>query len=378
MHIFIDRNIENIPLTVAQKLVNEFVRENPAALTDTFIDAIITDLSKKILYCESSCESSTLNKSNVRQIDISLDILPAVMKTWASTKSVFNIESDKTGRNELKVAPYTYANTDWSDVEVVLTAKEGQRGAWFFSNAERGSVVVKGQEGGDKQVMGAVFLRMMGMNAPDTKLVDRNSQEGRQLSELGQSAGLNSRSAPHYVVMDRVMGPSYKNLSSNDIAIVEKNLELIGELAIYDLVLGNFDRFQHDGTSFNAGNIMFQETILQAIDTDCVFDPEREGFTKLVLKKIIEKRSDLSSKLAQKLGTNLGTGVDPENFSTIKITNGMNKAIEKLLDKAKNLEATKKQYLDSCAQRGVSDINFPEHVENYLQHILSCNKNYRG
>lgn len=375
MHININLNTGNIPLSVAQKLVSEFSKENPNVIVDGFI----IDLSKQIL---NSCENTTQNKNGMNGIDISLNAFPIAMRTWASTKHVFNIEFAKTeGIDQKKVSavkPYTYTNTDWSDVEVVTIAKEGVRGAWFFSNAERGSVVVKGQEDADKQVMGTVFLRIIGINTPDAKLVAANSLEGKQISSLGHSSGLNNRSPSHYIVMDRVLGPSYTNLTPKDVDMVKKNLELIGQLAVYDLVLGNFDRFQLDTTSFNSGNIMFQDNVMHAIDTDCIFDEEREGFTKLALKKLIENRSDLPEKIARKLGTFLGDGVNPDHFSTDKIAQGAKIAITNLLNMTKDLEINKTRYVEECAQRGVPNIKFPLHVEKNLQYMLVCNKNFTG
>lgn len=374
MHVAMNSGEGNIPLVVAGKLVHEFIKENPDGFEGVAIDDVIVELSKKIsVNYENSCKDNVVS----RKIDISLDILPAVMKTWVSAKRVFNVETKSVNGSDFRlVVPYTCANTDWSDVEIVTTAREGVRGAWFFSNAERGSVVVKGQEEADKQVMGMVFLRMMGINAPDTKIVACSSLEGKQLSLMGQSVGLNGRSPSHYIVMERVMGPSYTNLSSKDVSIVEMNLERLGELAVYDLVLGNFDRFQLDSTSFNSGNIMFQDNVMQAIDTDCIFDEDREGFTKLALKKLIEDRSDLPSKIARKLANNLGDGVSLENFWTDKINKGIKIALGNLLKIVGNLENFREQYLNSCAKRGVININFPLHLEMFLQHILTCTKNF--
>ncbi len=273
------------------------------------------------------------------------------------------------------LSPYTFANKDWSDVKYVRKAGDGQRGAWFYVNPARGSIVVKGQEGVEEQLMGTVFLRGMGMNAPDAKIVGRTSLEGKRLSELGDKEGLNGRNPTHYIVMDRVMGHNYNHLSASEehFNLVYNNLENLGELAVYDLILGNFDRFQLDSTGFNPGNIMFQDGVLCPIDTDCVYNEDRAAFTGAALKKIVEGRGDYESKIARKLAENLGKGVNVELISQDRIKAGMNRAIVRLLEFMSDMPQRKQHFVEICRERG-AEVNFPEHVEKFLQIIVKSSK----
>ncbi len=366
--------IENYSLNLANELVNDFVKQNPETVSTFLKETMIKELAETILTIQKKSNS---NLTKDYTIAIPADCFPEAMKLWASVKHIFSLEVKSIHEQKVKALPpipYTYANTDWRDIEVVTTAKEGVRGAWFFTNIQRGSIVVKGQEGIDKQVMGSVFLSMMGIHTPGVRAVERQSLEGQQISLLGQTAGLDTRSSSLYLVMDRVMGPTYTNLSSADIDLVKNNLISIGELAIYDLVLGNFDRFQLDSSAFNSGNIMFQNTLLYAIDTDCIFEEERDGFIRLAFKKIMENRSDLASKIGMKLATHLGEGVNPDHFSSSQIDLGIKKAIVQLLNITKNLEDHKKSFVIECAAKGITT-DFPKHLENNLSYLLSLNKN---
>src|SRR5262249_12842110 len=130
-----------------------------------------------------------------------------------------------------------------------------------------------------------------------------------------------------------VNGKDYRALNSSEehIKLVENNLENLGELAVYDLVLGNFDRFHLESTGFNPGNIMFQEGVLCPIDTDCVMDLERDDFTMLALKKIVQGKGEYEDKIAFKLARNLGSGMEPKEDWSPKIKDGMKKAINRLI-----------------------------------------------
>lgn len=370
MRIFTNQIDTQFHKQIATQLINEFCTQNSNVFNPTEIGTIINEISKKIL---SNKTTLIKENNNTYTIDLKANIFPIQMQKWISEHADIYIKSgeEKFSKQKSESIPYTYANTNWENVEVVTLAKEGQRGAWFFSNSTLGSVVVKGQEDLDKQVMGSVFLLMMGMKTPNARLVDRNSAEGKQIASLGEPHGLNRRHSANYLVMDRVLGPSYTVLSPEDIEMVQNNLMSIGELAIYDLVLGNYDRFQLDTASFNSGNIMFQNKVMQAIDTDCIFDAERDGFTKLALKKLIQNRSNLPGKLSQKLAKNLGSGVDPSNFPEEIIDRGMKKGIHKLLEFHSDLENNKEIFIKKCSERGLFNITFPKHIEEYLQILFN-------
>jgi hypothetical protein len=300
-----------------------------------------------------------------------------VLDESMTTDSLGEVKSSK-GRKTEKVSTYTFANQDWRDVKIVKRSKGGQRGAWFYSNPQLGSVVVKSQEGTEKQLMGTIFLRGMGINAPDSKRIKRHSVEGEQVSKLGEGVGLNVLNPTHYIIMNRVNGPSFEDLTSSyeDIQLVKDNLERLGELVIYDLVLGNFDRFQMDSMSFNAGNIMFQDGVLHPIDTDCMsVDDDRFNFTKMMLKKIVEERGDYDDKIARKLESNLAGGVENGTFSRSEIKKGMDKAIERLVEFTKAMDTNKKLFIESCQEKGCEEVIFPKHVEELLLHIVKYKSN---
>lgn len=370
MHIFTNQIDTQFYKEISAQLMNEFCTQNSNVFNPTEIDNMINEISKKIL---SNKKSLIEENNNTYKIDLRPNIFPMQMQKWISEHAdiYINSEEDKVSQQKIERIPYTYANTNWESVEVITLAKEGQRGAWFFSNSSLGTVVVKGQEDLDKQVMGSVFLLMMGIKTPGARLVDRNSAEGKQIASLGEPYGLNRRDSANYLVMNRVLGPSYTVLSSEDIEMIQNNLMSIGELSIYDLVLGNYDRFQLDTASFNSGNIMFQNEVMQAIDTDCIFDAERDGFTKLAFKKLIQNRSSLPSKLSQKLAKNLGSGVDSSNFPEEVIDRGMKKAIHKLLEFHSDLEKNKEIFIKNCYERGLMNVKFPKHLEEYLQILFN-------
>lgn len=377
MYIFTNYINTDTHKQITNQLMSEFCSQNSNVFDPSNIENIINEISKKIF---SNYKNFVKQTDNFYQITLSPNIFPIPMQKWISEHADIYIDGveENSSTQIVESSPYTYANTNWNDVEVVTIAKEGQRGAWFFSNTNRGSVVIKGQEDLDKQMMGSIFLLMMGINTPQARLVDRNSVEGKQIASLGEPYGLNRRHSANYLVMNRVLGPSYTTLSSEDIEMVQNNLMSIGELSIYDLVLGNYDRFQLDTASFNSGNIMFENGVMHAIDTDCVFDKERDGFTKLALKKIIQNRSDLSSKLSQKLAKNLGIGVDSSNFPAEVIDQGMKKAIRKLLEFNENLENNKETFINKSQERGITNVNFPKYIENYLQIIYNATKSKMG
>jgi hypothetical protein len=382
MHLRIDSNMENPFLNAARFIVNEFVHDNPNALNDSDINKRIEFLADQF---SKTYEAAPTNyKIKYFDIEISDRFLPADMKLWALSKQIFKIKAphldgftskiSDTDMGEMQLPAYTFANQDWSDVKFVKKTNEGQRGAWFYVNPQRGSVVVKGQEDAEKQLMGTVFLRGMNINAPDAKLVERRSFEGKQLSSLGEANGLNFRNPTHYIVMNRVMGPSYNNLSSSDenIQLIKSNLQNFGELAVYDLVLGNFDRFQLDSSGFNAGNIMFENDVLHPIDTDCIYDEEKFEFSKAALKRIIEGKGTLDDKIARKLAANLGGGVRQDLFPADKIKEGMDKAIIRLVEFSKNMDLQKGRFIDSCQERGGELTHFPKYLEELLLHIVKC------
>jgi hypothetical protein len=167
-----------------------------------------------------------------------------------------------------------------------------------------------------------------------------------------------------------------------DVQLIQDNLENLGELAVYDLLLGNFDRFHLESSAFNSGNIMFQEGVLHAIDTDCCSDPlsdddEMEKFetSKLILKKIIQGRGDFDHKIAMKLANNLG-GVEKKEdlFSKEKIKIGMDRAISRLTEFTKNIDTNKEFFMKSCQERGRESSGFPKFVEELLLYISNLKK----
>ncbi|MEI8124896.1 MAG: hypothetical protein WCG42_04000 [Parachlamydiaceae bacterium] len=364
-------------LDAARSIVTEFIKENPHISS--------TDASTKERLIQIFSDN-LLKKDDIKigvdgfpkSISVSIHDFPEEMKVWATAKKTFTLSTlNVTGVAQhssinLALSKYTIENQDWSDVQFVNQAHDGVRGAWFYGNEQRGVVVVKGQEDADQQLMGTVFLRCMGMNSPDSKMVARDSLEGKQLSSLGESYGLNDRNPTHYIVMSRVAGPSYKNLSSSEehVDLVVKNLRDLGKLAVYDLVLGNFDRFQLNEVGFNAGNIMFEGGQLHAIDTDCVaVDEQRRLFTKLALKKIRKGNSTYADKISRSLSSNLGGGVDPKVFPSEIIQEGMVEALGKLIHITDNMEKHKQDFIDSCKERGNASSVFPDHLEEILLYI---------
>lgn len=311
----------------------------------------------------------------------SLYKVPNIIETKIAINS-FHSDERKKSSSETTIGTihhlsvYTFANQNWSDVALVKLANAGTRGAWFYLNPERGSVVVKSQSEAEKQLMGTVFLRGMNINSPDAKIVSRYSMEGQQLSKLGEPHGLNSNNPTQYLVMDRVMGPSYNDLSNSTehLQLIINNLENLGELAVYDLILGNFDRFQLDSSGFNAGNIMFQEGVLRPIDTDCTLDEERFGFQKLALKKILEGKGDYDAKISNKLAINLAKGVDSNLLPKEKIKAGMDKALKKTILFGQNFDLQKSYFINNCKERGYTPPSFPKSVEVLLQLIVNTSK----
>lgn len=294
----------------------------------------------------------------------------------ASNESTSIIKGEKTERIDL-------SKQDWSDFNVVTRSSQGVRGAWFYTHPEIGSIVVKNQDDLEDQLMGNLFLRGMGLNAPDCKLVQAASEEGAQLALLGNDRGLNEKNSSQYLLMKCVEGSSYENLNlcKSAIALITLNLEALGELAVYDLVLGNFDRFQLEDMSFNAGNIMFEENILCPIDTDCLplaKDSEnRINFSKLAIRKIIENRSDLDEKIARKLSQNLGSGTEESLFSREKISKGMQQATQRLLELTKDMGKTRAEFIQALQNRGYASAVFPERLEMMLSHIESSSQAYQ-
>lgn len=363
---------------VAAAMVHEFISENPSALGLYTQNEVINGIAQNLLNAAQTRLSPTLHDADMQ---FSTNILPEAMKAWAEAKKFFEVqmgqpalEVDQKQTSQVSLPPYTYSNTDWGDVETITSSKEGHRGVWFLSNATRGTVVIKGQEHADNQIMGNVFLRLMGINSPDAKMIGVDTPEGKQLTQLGMLKGLNfkQRTPDHYIVMDRVLGPSYTNLSTTDVAMVQKNLLLIGELAAYDLLLGNFDRFQLDGSGFNSGNIMFQDGVLVAIDTDCVEDEEREGWTLQAFTKFIKtpEKSAICQKLALKLGERLGAGVTSDNFSEETLSQGLWIGIRKLVELQSNMDLFKDQFITQCRARGVNITELPPHLDTHLKHIF--------
>lgn len=299
--------------------------------------------------------------------------LPQDMRVWANQKSPLMGEI-ASSLFKAEYANYTIENRDWKDITTVSKAVDGVRGAWFYKADDGRCVVIKGQENPEYQLMGACFLRFMGIDSPDVRLVSRSSIEGRQLSDKGASYGLNTRSGfDHYILMDRVYGPNYGCLSSieEDIELVRSNLGLLGELAVFDLVIGNFDRFQLSETSFNAGNIMFQKGVMRPIDTDCLFEAERDGFAKFALKKIATNQGDYEDKICKKLERALvKTDVENQIFPPEKLREGMIIALSKCKEFAACFEVNKQYFVDICSQRsGGLGIVFPRHVEDRIRHI---------
>lgn len=120
--------------------------------------------------------------------------------------------------------------------------------------------------------------------------------------------------------------------------------------------------------------MMFQNGALIAIDTDCVFQEEREGFTKLSLKKIVLGTTQHHEKIAKKLAVNLGSGVDVNLISSDRILVGMKKGIDKLLRFNQNLDHCEKVFVSSCNERGCAINEMPAHVKNFISFISSIKK----
>lgn len=360
---------------VAQFIVNKFIEEN----TNNFKSHEIVDRVNMLVtrFLNDTANSITGSQQGPYNFTILIDSFPEDMKAWALAKRILKID----GADNLPTAThmadglqqalplYTLKNQNWNDIELVIKAKAGIRGAWIYSHTARGEIVVKGQELAENQLMGTVFLQLLHMNPPDIKMVDCGSEEGKQLTLLGEKYGLTFRHPKYYLVMDRVKGPAYADLSYSHYRIVLNNLEKLGELAVYDLVLGNFDRFQLDSTGFNAGNLMFENGDLRPIDTDCVHDKDREDFTLLALKKIVRDKHDYNSKIARKLADHFGNGIDHTMISEDKIRNGMKNAVANLVELTKNMESWKLHFIQACKEKGYDVPEFPNHLMQFILHI---------
>lgn len=377
MRINICYNTDSSFLKAARTLVNGYLRDNPNSLSQDDVEKKVRVIANALTNIQESTPKKPQNSSCV--LDLSEDVLPEEMRQWAIAKKTMQISASIVDATELQnqevraqsVPPYTFANREWKDVEIVQKAHEGQRGAWFYVNSKRGSVVVKGQEDTENQLMGTVFLLCMDFKAPEVRMVDRLSPEGKQLSLLGEPHGLDARHPTHYLVMDRVKGPNYGNLTTSQehIQLVVNNLESLGELAVYDLVLQNYDRFQLDSMSFNAGNIMFEDGRVRPIDTDCQYAEERLETSKFIIKKILDGKGNYDDKIARKLAANLGGGVNQELFSSDIIKKGMHKAIAKLIAFSQNKEKGRERFIASCKERGRESSEFPSHLEALLVFI---------
>lgn len=387
---------------LARSLVGHFTKDNLESQQE--INEKITQLSEELLNKREVFQE--YGEENSREIHIPYEAFPEEMRLWSIHNEYFDfsqparasliaeadikdelaqllegmcarIEEGAETIGEIARPAYTFMNQNWQDVEHVRCAKAGVRGAWFYSNCQRGTVVVKGQENPQNQVMGTTFLRCMGINAPDVRMVPRASKEGEQLSTLGDEHGLNKRDPTHYLVMNCVQGASYDVLSSVDVPIVESNLLNLGELLVYDLVLGNFDRFGLDDVSFNGGNIMFEQGQLRPIDTDYTpLEADRLGFTKRALRKIAKQSGDYETKVILKLARNLGSGVSAEIFSPEKFREGMQKAVDKICSTIESGNY-RDSFIASCLERGVDIQEFPSQLEELMFFLVSEARTFR-
>jgi len=361
---------------VFNNIVTEFTSHNPrdGCEIGVRIEGLVSEL---LLNCSLEDSGSTIYD---REITIPDSCFPEEMKVWAVATDLLSLEhlTEQPSLSETTRAPllmiedfpfYSFKNIDWGNIESVTKAHAGVRGAWFFSNSQFGTVVVKGQENSELQVIGSTFLRCMGMNSPDLRLIECSSDEGSAVSSLGSKHGLNKRIPTHYLVMDCVMGSSYDDLHADDnsIQMINSNLKEIGTLAVYDLLLGNFDRFQLDDMSFNGRNLMFEDGLLRPIDTDCLEpNQNRQRFSRLALKKIFQSRGDYEDKISRKLTTSLMGEKEEPFFNCGIILEGMQLGLQNI----RELKEHEEIFVDLCRERGVILNVFPP----YLASMIECVK----
>jgi hypothetical protein len=358
---------------VFNNIVTKFTSHNPrdGCEIGVRIEGLVSEL---LLNCSLEDSGSTIHD---REITIPDSCFPEEMKVWAVATDLLSLEhlTEQPSLSETTRAPllmiedsYSFKNIDWTNIESVTKAHAGVRGAWFFSNSQFGTVVVKGQEDSELQVIGSTFLRCMGMNPPDLRLIECSSDEGFAVSSLGSKHGLNERNPTHYLVMDRVMGSSYDDLHADDksIQMINRNLKEIGTLAVYDLLLGNFDRFQLDDMSFNGGNIMFEDGLLRPIDTDCLApNQDRQRFSRLALKKIFQSRGGYEDKISRKLTTSLMRERDEPFFNCDMILEGMQLGLQNI----RELKEHEVIFVELCRERGVLLECFPPYLASMIKHV---------
>ncbi|MBM3191958.1 MAG: hypothetical protein FJZ63_04840 [Chlamydiae bacterium] len=268
-----------------------------------------------------------------------------------------------------------FKNFIWSNVATIIKAHEGVRGAWFFVDSQGNSVVLKSQAYAENQIMGSIFLLQMGLNPPESRIIERASQEGALINSLTENSDLNASNPSHYIIMNRVFGPSYSQLTSGaeDVGLVKNNLVALGALAVYDLVLCNFDRFHLDSMAFNGGNIMFQDGQLRPIDTDCnadIVQTDRFTSAKFFLKKIALHEKGYNAKIIKKLADNLGDGyVHFDTVSEQLILAGMDIALKHIKDFSNDLKKNEYEFVESCKNHGVVLQSFPKKLEELITYV---------
>lgn len=384
MNIKIDHSQKNPFTNAAQQLVYNYMadcnlKSINQELIEKKVDVIVNQLLLSKVY--------NADEKKINNIVLPIDVFPEDMKEWA-IKKIFNNEplsslnpvSDSSSK-QVTIASYSFNNRDWSDVNVIQRAGGGTRGAYFLRSQMRGDVVIKGQQGALEQLMGTAFLRCMGFNAPDSRLVLRSSKEGIQLSKLADEHGLNQYHPTHYIVMDRVKGKSFDEMKFDirALRLLETNFEALGELATYDLVIGNTDRINFFNKNLNAGNIMFENEILIPIDTDV--KPYDENNAELVEKRYLPRIINGTSGFETLIVSILIDHLDPEfckkeeNKQKIQeyensVKTGMSNGIQKLKFLYNNLAINKQKYIETCHERGGDDLKiFPQHLVNNLTAI---------
>lgn len=238
--------------------------------------------------------------------------------------------------------PLSTNHRQWRETRQVNCASVGVRGAWFFSTWES-NLVVKGQENALYQVIGSVFLSLVGINAPDIRIIPCDSAEGSEIAEVASQHqhNIQQRQPDAFIAMECVYGRSFEDLCGvGDLNIVKAELKSLGKLLFYDLLLGNFDRFELNSTGINGGNFLFSEhannkSRLVTIDTDCVPNSELENkdqyeFTRLALKKIAQGKSEgYCQKTVSKIFSHFNT--EPIEPAVEVFQEGLNEAMHEIL-----------------------------------------------
>ena len=264
-------------------------------------------------------------------------------------------------------------------------AQDGVRGAWFFHDIDGKIIVIKRQDNADAQIMGSIFMQQLGINSPNARLVEESSLEGKSISILADKYNINWKERTNFIIMDYVCGPNLGDLkpTSQDIELISNNLESLGRLAVFDLLLCNFDRLQLDGFGLNPGNIMFQEGNLTAIDTDCqaeeifVSDQDRFKAAKLILKKMAQNKGSFDEKIIRIISKHFNETYNINlNLTHEKVTEGMEKAFDVLIKFCEYFDENKTIFIKNCKKSGLKMELFPPKLEELITDTVSVRKNF--